>query len=212
MKARSGFVSNSSTSSFIIVVKNSGAEGEDWFGQLEFVVGSLTHGKMDNVKWHAGKISEYRETLMRELEGLQKSKEVCEKELKEFKAIIKNKEARRGAELVLELQSRKKQREFQKEGPEGILQEVTLKQYDSRRKPFNRLVKNELERYDSGLTELSKKIEKLWERLKAVEPYNDKKWKMVSFEEENSWGVGITDAAERLVNMGKAVIVHKEST
>jgi hypothetical protein len=211
MKIRSGFVSNSSSTCFLLAAKiPEKTESPSWFDVLDFLVDHC--GGPDNLKVFSTTALEQIERWKKEINELEEDKKWCLEELK----IYEDMEA---AKIALPLLGRlikfEHQRQYIKNyghepDEEQIKQEIRCYRkygqetadetlhYAKRRKNFD-------------IAKIEQNILKLSEKIKKAKPYTDKCWKLIGFEEDNFSGF-IKKAVEKLDEDGNIVILEKIHT
>jgi len=194
MKFRQGFVSNSSTSSFIAVLEKKG-QVADW---LAFVV--KNSGKHMDVR--TGDPSCFADELECKKEDEEKVVPWLEKEIETYKKLLTNE----GAQKLFV------------DSVDGFLafpkdfKETRQLAFAAR---FSRapkeMIQDRIDRAQNLLHRAKLELESLNRMIDTLRKYPDDKWQLIKFEEDAMWGF-LGNAIEELAGKDKAVILQKETS
>ena len=207
MKTRTGFVSNSSTTSFLLAVKKPTDELHyDYLKGIEFIIEHVGF-KKDDLDFFCCAPSEKAQEIKEEIEELEADRKYCEDQIQELKELIEKSSELSGLlDQFLSLSSKPKYALTKDE--QGRKWEVrSEREYVSCRST----VKFEIESKNTHIIWLSKKIDELKGALKNLEGYDDS-FVMVGFKCDRMSDYGLESMVQWLLNNGKADLVEKAIT
>jgi hypothetical protein len=208
MKTRSGFVSNSSSSSFIVAVKI--VESQDgsptWFNILEFLI--KKYGGRDELKSFSSKVGEQIKVWRKELKELKADKNWCLDQHKIYEDMLAVEVAIPLLAKLLRHDTERKQPQYDKETT-AIHDKARIRctreygETEARQvlESAKERINYDIMRIDRDIAQLSKKIEK-------VKQYDSDEWYLLGFEEDN-YSDPVAQGIKELEERGQAVIVER---
>lgn len=209
MKTRIGFVSNSSTTSFLLAIKKPRSDLHfDYLNAIEFLVTYLGYDK-DALDFFYSNGSEKIVEIKEEIVELQADVDYCKVEKKDLEEFVeKAADAMPIVERFMKLLQKQKMSRVcdnDKDRKDEIRYE---REYPNQPRE---LAHDEIRNKEDHIRWVSKQIVELTELLEKMESYDDS-WIMVRFKSDYMRDVKLDDMVQWLIENGKAEIVNKETT
>lgn len=213
MKYRNGFVSNSSSSSFIVAVKQ--VESDDgspsWFNFLNLLIENT--GGQDRLKSFSSAVSDQIAKWQEEVEELKLDRDWAIEKAKIYEDITAIDVALPLLAKLIEHEDRYPHPEIPQSQLKWRLRGPRETEEYSKETPLQKAKESLQWKKDSIRMDISrarKSIDSLIEKIKKAEPYNSNEWTLIRFEEDN-WGGVLTKAVEQLVKSNQAIIIEKQT-
>ena len=199
MKIRNGFVSNSSSSSFIVVVKRPKDNETNYLEIIDFIIKHYYQYKSADTNF-SSTIQEHTLSLETEIKELTKDLSFLEKQKEFLESLVKDSKLEKHMGNLLKYLNQKNTlkgnvrcgREIYKENPKSFLKDETYY-------------------LTCDITRIKDKAKNLNLRLTEIKKYNDDTWKIIGFEEDISHSP-ISSAIKELEEKGLAAILKKVTT
>jgi len=203
MKIRNGFVSNSSSSSFIVAVKKPQKNETNYMELIEFMMKNY-YKRKDLDKNFKGSIKEYTSNLEKELKKLTKDITFLEKDKIFIEEVLSNKNLIKPIGKLFEYLDNKTKLKKNL----GVRQ--TREFYKNYVPKF--VLENELGSINYDIDKIKNKIEILTARISDIQKYKEGSWDIICYEEDAAFGSPMSGAIKELEEKSLAKILKKETT
>jgi len=211
MKSRQGFVSNSSSSSFVIAIKKAKSKKfSDPSSVIDFLI-KHSGAKYGDLKYFSQTPKKYDFLLKKEIKELQKDVRWVEKQKSGLEEALGNEDV---VEILAKINRMPSIQSAKKRNEDNANKDKTNE--DNRfSREYMHSMKEALEReitsLEYSLNSMGEKIKELQEKEKKIQPYLDGDWQLIGFEED-MWGSVLKSAIEDMARRKEAIIIEKATT